>query len=410
MLNLIFFNIYVSYLFITDLCSKMAYQPQPHLQTNRTNIPQFLEQYQKIHPYKIELIEYVFYLFKHHGHYTPNTDLEILVEFIEWCKSHMVANDKYTDDFIRTLFANGAIYLNHEPMKWKCRKIISNNGVNIKKFRKYASELSKFRADIYIILFSDILLFEYNEQIQYEKERMASYIVEYNEQIRYKKELFDAAQCGDDDTVRRIMGNRHPSIRNSDILRSLIVAIWNEFNDVVHIFIHDKIIQVYLRLQSFDAAVIYNNYSIVESLIDLRVNVDNYDYYDYERNNSALYIATENCSNVNIIELLINSKANVNNVDNMIYRQTPLHIATKNRSIEIVKRLLDAKSNVNIADNMIYRQTPLHVATKNRSIEIVKMLLYAKSDFNAISCELGPNTPLQIAQVNGYDEILMLFR
>jgi ankyrin repeat protein len=328
-------------------------------QTNRTKIPQFLEQYWKITQYKIELIEYVFYLFKHHGHYTSNTDLEKLVKFIKWCKSYMVANEKYTDDFIRKFFVNGATHLNHESIG-ECREVFSDNGVNMKKFRKYASELSKFRSDIYMTIFSDILLFEHNER------------------IRYKKELFDAAQCGDCDTVLRIMGNRHSSISDSDIDRSLRVAIWNECNDVAYIIIQYKIIlNNYYMPESLNVSVIHNNYSMIESLIDLRVNVDNYNnynYYNYVRSDSALYIASKNCSNVNIIELLINSKANVNITD-VRYRQTPLHIATKNRSIEIVKRLLDAKS-----------------------------------DFNAISCELGPNTPLQIAQVNGYDEILRLFR
>ena len=332
----------------------MAYQLPP--QTNRKDIYRFLEQYWKITQYKIELIEYVFYLFKHHGHYTPNTDLEKLVKFIKWCKSYMVANDKYTDNFIRILLANGSTHLNHEKIG-KRRTLFSNNGVNMKKFRKYASELSKFRSDIYMILFSDILKYE-----------------EY-ERIRYKKELFDAAQCGDCDTVLRIMENRHSSICNSDIDRSLRVAIWNECNDVAYNIIQYKIIlNTYYIPESLNVSVIHNNYSMIESLIDLRVNVDNYNNYNYVRSDSALYLASKNCSNVNIIELLINSKANVNITD-IRYRQTPLHVATKNRSIEIVKRLLDAKS-----------------------------------DFNAISCELGPNTPLQIAQVNGYDEILMLFR
>jgi|LakMenEpi03Aug12_release.lakeMendotaPanAssembly.Ray.scaffolds.fasta_scaffold162843_2 hypothetical protein len=333
--------------------SKMA-SKRP--QINRTKIPQFLEQYWKIDPSEIELIEYVFYLFKHDGNYTLYTDLEKLIEFIEWCKSYMVVNEKYTDNIISKFFVNGATHLNHEPIG-ECREVFSNNGVNMKKFRKYASELSKFRSDIYMTIFSDILLFEHNER------------------IRYKKELFDAAQCGDYDTVRRIMGNKHPSICNSDIDRSLRVAIWNECNDVAYIIIQYKIIlNDYYMSEPFNVSVIHNNYSMIKSLIDLRVNVDNYNNYNYVRSDSPLYIASQNCSNLNIIELLINSKANVNITD------------------------------------VRYRQTPLHVATTNRSIEIVKMLLDAKSDFNAISSFAGPNTPLQIAQANGYDEILMLFR
>jgi len=165
-LNFLSYNLYYPFCatlltFVTEMTS----QPPP---INRTGIPGFLEQYTQIDPDTIERVSYVFYLYKtHNRHYVPNTDLEKLVEFIIWCESSMVFSEKYTDTYIRKICTDE--HPNHEPIFQNNRKLYTDRGVNIAKFRKSAVNISKFRHEVYISLFSDILDFENYEKIRYKK-------------------------------------------------------------------------------------------------------------------------------------------------------------------------------------------------------------------------------------------------
>ena len=397
-LNFLSYNLYYSrFVILLTFVTEMASQHPP---INRTKIPEFLEQYTQIDPDTIERVTYVFYLYKtHNRNYVPNTDLEKLVEFIIWCESSMVSNEKYTDTYIRNLFADG--YPNHEPIFQNNRKLYTDRGVNLEKFRKSAVNISKFRHEVYISLFSDILKFEY-----YEK-------------IKYKKELFDAAQCGNLDKVRRIFDNRHPSIDDYIINKAIDVSIWNGYSDVTRILV--GYLPPYMRYYDtwFKLAVKHYNVDYVRmpvstQFIDINtrsmlVRIGNYEAW------TPLYHAIDrNCHSM--VEALINLRADINNgiykstlsFDQIEHMKSPLYAVSESGNSDIVELLITSKARVDATDESL--KTPLHAATQAGHIEIVKKLLDAKSDFNAFAMGPSPNTPLQIARANNNEEILMLFR
>ena len=371
---------------------------------NRTGIPGFLEIYNtKIKPY-CERVESVFYLFKHHGCYVPDTDLELLIKFIRWCESSMVLScdavlhEEYMDIVRRK---NVVTHINNKPVFQNSMKVYTDKGVNIKEYRKSAIKISNFRSEVYMSLFSDILKY-------YEYER-----------IRYKKELFDAAQRGDDGIVHLSMINRHLSIVKLDIDKALIVAICNGHNDVVRVIIHYIPLYSLNSLSLFKLAVVHGSVSILNVLVEYNLDINSKScvYNGIRKYSTSLYYAIEN-NDYCMIKELIRLRANVDSgsylENSVVYPyyisfETPLYIASKlGSSLDIVELLIKSKASVDATDESL--KTPLHAATQAGHIEIVKRLLDAKSDFNATEMGSGPNTPLQIARANRFDEILMLFR
>lgn len=269
MSNLNFFDhIYILYIFfesLTYVCIDAIYQityqsPMPP-PINCTEIPRFLAQYEEQIKPDCKLVEYVFELFKckQHAYFVNQTDLARLIVFIKWCNSSMLL--EYLDTItVRNLLANGVTHLlNHEPVFQDRLKFFTDKGVNLKKFRKCAIKIYKFRLEVYMSVFSDILEFEYNER------------------IRHKKELFDAAQRGDSSTVHLIMNSKHASINKYDIIKALHVSIWNEYNDVAQILIHYL---QNLRLpfegikSSFNVAVSHSNIECVRMFLDIGIDIN----------------------------------------------------------------------------------------------------------------------------------------
>ena len=367
---------------------------------NYTKIPELLVHYKKQIQPNCERVEYVFELFKQHS-YDTVTDLErLLINFITWCNSSMVF--EYTDTVsVRNLLANGVTHLNHEPIFRNNHRLFTDKGVNLYQFRKCAAKISKFRSEVYMSLFSDILKFEYDER------------------VRYKKELFDAAQCGNYTEVHRIINNKHSSILESDIDKALKVAIWNEHNNVAQILI-DYLNQRLSRemVSYFHVAVSHSNIECVRMFIMYRyVNIDlKIPIYSNRGRGraTALYVAMVN-NDYSMVEELINLRADINSGCHpeswwfSLTSKSPLYFASKfGSSMDIVELLINSKASVDATDESL--ETPLYAASKAGHIEIVKRLLDAKSDFNATAMGSSPNTPLQIARVNGHDEILTLFR
>lgn len=345
------------------------------------------------------------------------SDLEILLEFIDWCELSMIFDDKYTEKYVVNLLVHSNIQIkttigydyyirgggiNLEPVfKYGHARFI-NTGVNIAKFKKCVAVICKFRSDIYMSMFSDILAYKRNIQ------------------IRYKKLLFDAAQCGDLNTVCMILENRYPiipetyeqiepdKIVNDDILMALKVATWNEHNDIVQILMFHADTK-YSTLIYF--ALLHDNIDIAHLLLNAKTNIDEQrGHPGYRYSHTALHFATAN-NDYHIVESLINLNADVNIIsDSMMYHytsSTTLDTAIIKSSIDIVELLIKSKAHVDATDESL--KTPLHTATRAGNVGIVKLLLDAKSDFNAASMGPSPNTPLQIARERGYDEILMLF-
>ena len=378
--------------FVTEMTS----QPPP---INRAKIPEFLEKYSGICA-NCEIVKRVFSIYQQQNNYSENTDLVSLIKFIIWCESSMVSNEKYTDTYIRKLCAGE--YPNHEPIFQNNRKSYTDKGVNIVKFRKSSTIISKFRHEVYISLFSDILDFE-----NYEK-------------IRYKKELFDAAQCGNSDEVRRIFDNRHPSIDDYIINKAIRVSIWNGYNDVTQILIGYSPTTVMRRYDMwFDLAVNHDNVDYVRMPVAtqfIEINsLSRTRVVGFERFATPLcYAITRNYRSM--VEALINLRADIHSGTHkhqMCLRRcehvdSPLYIVSESGNSDMVELLITSKASVDATDESL--KTPLHAATQAGHIEIVKKLLDAKSDFNAVAMGPSPNTPLQIARANNNEEILMLFR
>ena len=372
---------------------------------NRTGIPRFLEIYEIQIKQHCERVESVFYLFKHHGCYVPDTDLELLIKFIRWCDSSMVLscdavlNEEYTDIVVRKFLANGVIHINNEPVFQNSRKVYTDKGVNIEKYRKSAIKISNFRSEVYMSLFSDILKYE-----------------EY-ERIRYKKELFDAAQRGDVGIVHLSM-LIDTRIVKLDIDKALKVAICNGHNDVVQVIIPYIPLYSLNSLSLFKLAVVHGSISVLNVLVEYNLDINSKScvYNGIRKYSTSLYYAIGN-NDYCMIKELIRLRANVDSgsyLENSGYPyyisfETPLYIASKlGSSLDIVELLIESKASVDATDESL--KTPLHAATQAGHIEIVKRLLDAKSDFNTTEMGSGPNTPLQIARAYRFDEILMLFR
>lgn len=144
----------------------MTYQSSIPHHINCTEIPRFLAQYEEQIKPDCKHVNYVFELFRTSGHYVKDTDLEHLVNFITWCNSSMLFEYTNTiNNSVRNLFANGVTHLNHKPIFQDHLLLFTNKGVNLKKFRKCATKISKFRSEVYIYL----LEFDKNEQVRYKK-------------------------------------------------------------------------------------------------------------------------------------------------------------------------------------------------------------------------------------------------
>lgn len=394
-MNFLSYNLYYPFCAtLLTFVTEMASQPPP---INRNKIPEFLEKYSGICA-NCEIVKRVFSIYQQQNNYSENTDLVSLIKFIIWCESSMVFSEKYTDTYIRKICADE--HPNHEPIFQNNRKLYTDRGVNIAKFRKSSHIISKFRHEVYISLFSDILDFE-----KYEK-------------IRYKKELFDAAQCGNSDEVRRIFDNRHPSIDDHIINKAIEVSIWNGYNDVTQILVGylPPVMRSYGTW--FNLAVIHDNVDCVSWLVMTqcieinsrstlrRVGVDAW---------TPLYSAIARNYH-SMVEALINLHADINSgiykcalsFERFEHMKSPLYAVSESGNSDMVELLITSKASVDAIDESL--KTPLHAATQAGHIEIVKKLLDAKSDFNAFAMGPSPNTPLQIARANNNEEILMLFR
>ena len=171
-----------------------------------------------------------------------------------------------------------------------------------------------------------------------------------------EQQLFDAADDGDVETVKRILE------KNSDIdinslcalfkrnkwpATSLYIASRNANSDVVKILLEQPGIDV-------------NKQSIAEE--------------------TPLWVAARNdCEEV--APLLLEHGADVNLADYL--GQTPLYIAVRNNSEEVLDILLKNSSvNVNQADK--HGKTPLMIAIRNDNIEVVTLLLEHGADINLV--------------------------
>ena len=382
----------------------MTSQPPP---INIVGIPGFLKIYTKIRT-NCEIVKHAFNIYQQQHNYRENTDLGLLIEFIIWCESSMVFSEKYTDIFVRKLFANGAVHLDHRPIFNGRREFYTSEGIIFGKFRNCADKISKFRVKVYMSVFSDILVFEDNER------------------TRYQKELFDGAQCGDYDRVCRIIYSKPPSMDDSNyfythasiIRTALNVAIWNERNDIAQLLSNHPSLYMQNYSDQCKLAIVRNNIDymcilVITNVIDINSPISR----DAETNcyDTSLYFATIN-DHCNIVKALVDLHADINSGRYKYYHtrnecehvESTLYAASKSGNSDIVELLIASKASVDATNESM--KTPLHAATQAGHINIVKKLLDAKSDFNAVAMGPSPNTPLQIAQTNNNKGILMLFQ
>lgn len=125
----------------------------------------------------------------------------------------------------------------------------------------------------------------------------------------------------------------------------------------------------------------------VEILLRHGALVDRHNVY----RNTPLHIAARNKNSAAVVELLIRHKADIH-AENLL-KYTPLHLAAQDGDIEAVNILLENGASVNARTNT--GETAYHLAAARNSIEIIDKLISCGSDIHAVDSR--QNNALHIA-------------
>lgn len=120
-----------------------------------------------------------------------------------------------------------------------------------------------------------------------------------------------------------------------------------------------------------------------------------------EAKNTPLHLAAKN-KNEEVVALLINAKANVNMVNK--WGRTALHEAARVGSLPITRQLLEQCAGTNNLDHE--RWAPLHNAAQAGSVDVVNYLLDHGAEMNILT--LDENSPLHLAAMAGHEAVCEL--
>ena len=107
---------------------------------------------------------------------------------------------------------------------------------------------------------------------------------------------------------------------------------------------------------------------------------------------------------VEMVGRLLLSGVSINVRANVIYNNTPLHLAARYNRTEIAQLLITHKADIEARNE--YNNTPLHLAARYNSTEIAQLLITHKADIEAR--DEDNNTPLHLAAENNSTEIAQL--
>lgn len=108
---------------------------------------------------------------------------------------------------------------------------------------------------------------------------------------------------------------------------------------------------------------------LAKILLDLGADVN---AIESEAGGTPLSLAAARCRN-EVVELLIKQGANINSQSDIIFGDTPLHIAVKNNQIENIKLLLAAGADTKISN--FNQQTPLDIAYAENKQDVIDLFL-----------------------------------
>lgn len=113
--------------------------------------------------------------------------------------------------------------------------------------------------------------------------------------------------------------------------------------------------------------------------------------------NTLLHLAVSS-GNIQIVDLLLEKKASP--VAKRKDEQSPVHLCTKNDSVEILKKLIAAGGNLNDVDKE--NETILHKAASHNKEQILEYVLIKQVDLPIISIEIRSSSHFRITIKNLY--------
>lgn len=197
--------------------------------------------------------------------------------------------------------------------------------------------------------------------------------------------------------IVQILFNAGASINHQDLDgdNSLHLAIKANHAHIVS-FLADRGADLYVGEGALNTAIDYNNTSLVKTLLNQDINVN-----QGNRDDFTPLINACGQGNIEIVKMLLEKGADVNLQD--IEGETALHLACLEGHFYLVKLLLKRGALVNVINKQ--KDTPLFIACLQGHGEIVAELLKYGANPNHSNHQ---ETPLSVATVNNYLDIIYI--
>jgi hypothetical protein len=124
--------------------------------------------------------------------------------------------------------------------------------------------------------------------------------------------------------------------------------------------------------------------------------------HDLKADLGRILLISSDLGDLNITPLLIDNGADVSATNE--YRETPLHLASREGHEGMAQLLIDSGADVSATDK--YGQTPLHLASRDGHEGVARLLIDWGADVSATTEEDG-ETPLHLASNEGVAQLLI---